>query len=89
MEVTNRIILCFGDDSLSCDDYYIAQLMEGSPFGYSVRKSIQWKYGFFFFSILVCLWTDDDHVDFTVLCFTSPGKKIDSFYLLMQIVLYK
>lgn len=41
MEVTNRIILCFGDDSLSCDDYYTAQLMEGSPFGYSVSKSIQ------------------------------------------------
>lgn len=31
----------FADDSLSYDKHYIVQIMEGSPFGYSVSKSIQ------------------------------------------------
>lgn len=39
----------FADDSLSYDKHYIVQTMKGSPFGYSVSKSIQWKYGFFYF----------------------------------------
>lgn len=44
-----------------------------------------------FFSILVCLWSDDqyDLVDFAILCFVSIDIRMYCFYVLMQIISYK